>query len=374
MSFVSKKAPLELTEEERTVLLKTIEATTADADRVERASIMLAFADGETLYSIARRLGTYCMKASRCIEDARKLGPLAALEVKPNPILPKEELFVAKRAPLILTEGARAELSRITEDRTETVDRIERASIILAFADGEGVSSIARRLGTNRTKVGRWVDNAIKLGPLGALAVRPGRRPAPGSEKDNPFVSKKPPLVLTENTRTKLLKITKARTEAAHRIERATIILAFANGETVSGIARRLATNEVKVETSIDRALELGAMESLEDRPRRGREPTITAEARAWLISMACSKAKDHGYAQEFWTTQLLANHAHQHCVAAGHPSLANISKGTVSKILRANDLRPHKTAYYLERRDPDIDAKMAAILCLYHTVALRHL
>jgi hypothetical protein len=35
---------------------------------------------------------------------------------------------------------------------------------------------------------------------------------------------------------------------------------------------------------------------ALDDRPRPGKEPTITPEAKAWLVSLACDKAKDHGY------------------------------------------------------------------------------
>ena len=45
---------------------------------------------------------------------------------------------------------------------------------------------------------------------------------------------------------------------------------------------------------------------ALDDRPRPGREPTITPEAKAWLVSQACDKAKDHGYPHELWTTRLL--------------------------------------------------------------------
>ncbi len=35
---------------------------------------------------------------------------------------------------------------------------------------------------------------------------------------------------------------------------------------------------------------------------RPGKEPTITAEAKAWLVSLACRKAKDLGYPHELWT------------------------------------------------------------------------
>jgi hypothetical protein len=36
-----------------------------------------------------------------------------------------------------------------------------------------------------------------------------------------------------------------------------------------------------------------------EDLPGRGRRPAMTPEARAWVVSLACRKPKDLGYAQE---------------------------------------------------------------------------
>ena len=53
-----------------------------------------------------------------------------------------------------------------------------------------------------------------------------------------------------------------------------------------------------------------GALAALDDRPRPGKEPTITAEAKAWLVDLACRKAKELGYPHELWTTRLLARHA----------------------------------------------------------------
>ena len=54
-------------------------------------------------------------------------------------------------------------------------------------------------------------------------------------------------------------------------------------------------------------------MAALGDRPRPGREATITAEAKAWVVDIACRKAKDLGYPHESWTTRLLARHAREH-------------------------------------------------------------
>jgi transposase len=89
------------------------------------------------------------------------------------------------------------------------------------------------------------------------------------------------------------------------------------------------------------------------------------------VVSLACQKPKELGYAQELWTTRLLTKHVRKHCVAASHPSLQQLSRGTVSKILRANQVQPHKIRYYLERRDPDFDVKMQQVLHVYKKVEM---
>jgi transposase len=63
--------------------------------------------------------------------------------------------------------------------------------------------------------------------------------------------------------------------------------------------------------------------------------------------------------------------HAREHATVAGHPSLARIVQGTVCKILAAQEVRPHKVRYYLERRDETFEAKMAEVLCVYREVAI---
>ena len=112
-------------------------------------------------------------------------------------------------------------------------------------------------------------------------------------------------------------------------------------------------------------------MAALDDSPRPGKEPEITLEARAWLVSLACQKAKDVGYPHELWTTRLLARHAREHAVAAGHVCLAQIAQGTICKILADQEVKPHKVRYFLERRDPAFEAKMAEVLCVYQEVAI---
>jgi transposase len=123
------------------------------------------------------------------------------------------------------------------------------------------------------------------------------------------------------------------------------------------------------VERCVERALAYGPLAALDDRPRPGKEPTITPEAKAWLVSLACDKAKDHGYPHELWTTRLLARHVRKNAPAAGHKCLAKLVQGTVCKILGQEEIKPHKVRYYLERRDAKFEQKMAEVLCVYREV-----
>jgi transposase len=186
-----------------------------------------------------------------------------------------------------------------------------------------------------------------------------------------PFESRRAALTLDGDTQAELERIGRSRTEAHHRVERARMILAYASGESVSAIARALNTNRPRVERCLDKALQMGPMAALSDMPRRGRPPSITDEAKAWVVSLACVKPKELGYAQELWTMELLARHVRRCCRRHGHPSLAKLARGTVSKILSQAGIRPHKMEYYLERRDEHFDGKMAEVLCVYKEVEM---
>jgi hypothetical protein len=51
------------------------------------------------------------------------------------------------------------------------------------------------------------------------------------------------------------------------------------------------------------------------DLPRPGREPTIAAQAKAWLADLACRGAKEFGYPFELWTTR-----RHAECLQIDKP------------------------------------------------------
>ena len=169
----------------------------------------------------------------------------------------------------------------------------------------------------------------------------------------------------------RLVSIARSRTEPASRVERAQILLAYQEDPSFFAVGRALGVHHQTVQRCVERALAYGPMAALDDRPRSGKEPTITAEARAWLVSLACRKAKELGYPHELWTTRLLARHAREHGPAEGHLCLAKVVQGTVCKILNEQEVKPHKVRYYLERRDPEFKAKMAEVLCIYREVKI---
>ena len=173
--------------------------------------------------------------------------------------------------------------------------------------------------------------------------------------------------------RSRLTAVLCARGESVQRTERARILLAYADGKSVSAIARELETNRPKVERCIDKGLQLGALAALRDLPRQGRPGHITAEARAWVVSLACAKPRQLGYPEELWTMGLLTQHVREHCTEAGHASLAQLARGTVSKILSRAQLRSHKIEYCLEKSDREFAQEIAQVLVIYKLVELEH-
>jgi transposase len=169
----------------------------------------------------------------------------------------------------------------------------------------------------------------------------------------------------------RLETIARSRTEPACRVERARILLAYRADPSTYAVGELIGVTHQTVQRCLHRALRFGIMEALDDSPRPGKAPAITEDAKAWLVSLACQKAKDVGYPHELWTTRLLARHIREHAAAAGHSCLAQCAQGTVCKILARHELKPHKVRYYLERRDEAFEEKMAEVLCVYREVAV---
>src|SRR6201993_3817086 len=125
-------------------------------------------------------------------------------------------------------------------------------------------------------------------------------------------------LAISEEDLTALTAIARSRSEPASRVERARMLLAYRDDPSFFAVARSMRVHHQTIQRCVERALAYGPMAALDDRPRPGKEPTITAEAKTWVVNLACRKAKELGYPHELWTTRLLARHAREHGPAEG--------------------------------------------------------
>ena len=178
-------------------------------------------------------------------------------------------------------------------------------------------------------------------------------------------------MILTDKERKRLESLATSRKAPAREIQRAKILLAYSNQVPIQNIARDVGVNRQTVYKCIDKALAMGCEAGLSDLYHRPHDPVITPDAKAWVVSLACTSPKDLGMAAELWTRSALANYVRTHASATGHPSLQKAVKATVHRILEEQTLKLHKITYYLEKKDPEFDRKMREVLMVYRDVTL---
>jgi len=181
-----------------------------------------------------------------------------------------------------------------------------------------------------------------------------------------PHISHRPKLSFTQEELDYLTKLSHSRNQAASIVERSKIVFLSYQGKNDTEISRELKVDYKTVRLWMQRVLDLGVKEGLVDKSRSGRPQEISAESRAWLVSLACMKPKDLGYPHEIWTQRLLAKHVRENSIKEGHPDLSKINQGTISKILNASKIKPHKIRCYIAKVDPDFDQKAANVLETY--------
>jgi transposase len=185
------------------------------------------------------------------------------------------------------------------------------------------------------------------------------------------FPRKRNALQFTEPELRKLESIRKSRTEQRRRTVRAAVLLDSLSGQSDEAIARRHRISRSTVVLCIQKCLRFGLDAALGELPRSGKPRQVPDDAITWVLHCACQKPKELGYSYELWTYKLLTAHVRRHCIDAGHPALRKLSRSKLHKILRQGELRPHKIRYYVERRDPAFEAKMANVLHVYKEVEI---
>jgi len=188
-----------------------------------------------------------------------------------------------------------------------------------------------------------------------------------------PRTSQRAALRLTTKQREQLNTIAQSRTAPLREVERAKILLKYADGISISKIQAELSISRPTIYKCIDKALTMGSETGLKDKYHSPKARVITDAAKAWVVSLACTKPTEQGYAAETWSHRLLAQHTRQDAPRAGHDCLKNAAKATIQRILKEYPTQPHKVRYYTENRDPEFNQKMHDILVVYHQVNVQN-
>jgi transposase len=136
-------------------------------------------------------------------------------------------------------------------------------------------------------------------------------------------------LVLTQEQTASLKVLAGSRTAPAREVERAKVLLGYAGGTSITELQRQLGVGRPMIYKCVDKALAAGVQMGLKDKYHRPHAPEITDEAKAWVVSLACTKPKGHGLAAELWSISALAKFVSERAEGAGFPRLANAGKST---------------------------------------------
>lgn len=186
-----------------------------------------------------------------------------------------------------------------------------------------------------------------------------------------PFTTKRQALKLTADQKQRLEILRRSRSAEKRETLHAAILLDLADGSSDAAVARNNGVNRHTVALCATKYFQFGLEAALGDLPRPGKLRRIPDDAIAWVLHCACQKPKELGYSYELWTYALLQTHVRRQCVEAQHPSLQQLSRSRLHKILTQGEIRPHKIRYYVERRDPQFAPKMVEVLHVYKEVEI---
>src|SRR4029450_12534152 len=157
------------------------------------------------------------------------------------------------------------------------------------------------------------------------------------------------PIVVSEADRRELERLQRSPSAAAGLSRRARTVLLMAQGLAGVEIAERTGYTVVQVSRLRPRFAGPGGA-GLQDRPRSGRPPTITARKRAQIVALTL---KPPAPGVTHWSTRDLAR-------------TAGVSHGTVHRLWRAHALQPHRVSTFKFTTDPAAEAKIYDVVGLY--------
>jgi transposase len=156
---------------------------------------------------------------------------------------------------------------------------------------------------------------------------------------------------MSEQERETIHETARSRTAAVRAVERARIIRAASEGQSVAEIASGLQLKAAKVRKWIHRFNERG-LAGLADEPRTGRPATYTREAVSEVVAASLTDPQSLGLPFASWTLDRLEAYLNE---VKG----IGIKRSRINEVLLQEGLRwRQQESWFGERVDPDFAAK----------------
>lgn len=155
-------------------------------------------------------------------------------------------------------------------------------------------------------------------------------------------------VMLTEQERLELSRRVSAPTVAKRDSERAQIILLRADGVKQDDVAQQLGCSSLRVAKWTSRFRRAG-LEGLRDKPGRGRKPSLKAEQ----VEQVVTKVNRPPQGRQRWSLRSMAQET-------------GVSRSSVQRIWKANDLKPHRMEVFKISNDPHFEVKFWDVIGLY--------
>lgn len=143
----------------------------------------------------------------------------------------------------------------------------------------------------------------------------------------------------------------RGRTTPRRLVERARIVLASADGMSGEAICAAVGVSRPTVSLWLNRYEAEGRNGLVADRPRAGRPRQLVATEEARIVAKTLKDPPPDGGTH--WSTRLMARETGWH-------------QATISRLWRANGLKPQQVAYFKVSTDPEFVAKLRDVVGLY--------
>jgi transposase len=166
------------------------------------------------------------------------------------------------------------------------------------------------------------------------------------------------PVVLPKRLKRELEAIARSRTQPVRLVERARIVILASCGHNNAEIARRVGCSDDTARKWRARWNAFVGVASLDDRHRCGRPARVRPEDRAALVKLACDRPKGTSF-RDTWSYPALRE-------ALLDDVGRTLSVSEIGRILRAEEIRPHRMKVWLHSPDPEFRSKVRRIADLY--------